>query len=100
MVVLILGWGTQTERVRAGFHLMVYTLLFSSPLLIGVAILEEGGLSVGGALVRVFIGMAFIVKTPLYLVHAWLPKAHVEAPTAGSVVLASILLKIGGIGLI
>lgn len=99
ILVLIIGWGVQPERISAGYHLLVYTFILSSPLLIGVIFIERG-LRFGAPLWGLLVGLAFIVKTPIYLIHVWLPKAHVEAPTAGSILLAGILLKIGGIGFI
>jgi NADH-quinone oxidoreductase subunit M len=113
MYAVIAVWGGDGRR-HAARKFVLYTLFGSVLLLVGVFTVVAGAgtadlteLTGGGELSRTtqlaafaLLAVAFAVKSPLWPLHTWLPDAHTEAPTVGSVILAGVLLKMGTYGLI
>nr|APX40598.1 NADH dehydrogenase subunit 4 [Cryptocephalus mystacatus] len=106
-LLMIIGWGYQPERLEAGLYLLFYTLVFSLPMMVVIFYCYKnlGSLdyySFNLQLNQYFflcMNMVFFVKIPMFFLHLWLPKAHVEAPVSGSMILAGVMLKLGGYGL-
>lgn len=107
VLIIIIGWGYQPERIQAGIYLIFYTLCVSLPLLLGIFYVYKNFFSFRfiffsdlNLLVLYFLLiLAFLVKMPIFIVHLWLPKAHVEGPVSRSIILAGVILKLGGYGL-
>nr|QID02677.1 NADH dehydrogenase subunit 4 [Macoma balthica] len=114
VLCLVLGWGLQPERLQAATYMVVYTICGSLPLLMALcSVVDTLGTDVMGVLMLISSkGLLFpenvlmmmlispmLVKIPVYFVHSWLPKAHVEAPISGSMILAGVMLKMGLYGL-
>jgi proton-translocating NADH-quinone oxidoreductase chain M len=111
---LIIGiWGTRFERIKAAYLFFLYTLVGSIFFLLNLISLQstfgtfdftflqfseqEMGFN-SKIILWIFFFLSFSVKIPMFPFHIWLPEAHVEAPTSGSIMLASLLLKLGGYG--
>nr|AWN56111.1 NADH dehydrogenase subunit 4 [Aphis fabae] len=108
VIILIYGWGYQYERFKAGFYLFIYMIFFSLPFFSCLLNLNNSVflfmyyfdyLNDLNFYYYLFLMMIFLVKMPLFLFHIWLSKAHVEAPICGSMILAGIMLKLGGFGI-
>lgn len=113
MFIIIGVWGSRQRKLHASYQFFLYTFVGSVLMLIALIIiyLHLGTLSYEILLFSNFdiiyqkflwlaIFISFAVKIPMIPVHIWLPEAHVEAPTAGSVLLAGVLLKLGSYGML
>jgi len=111
MFIIIGVWGSRERKIRAAYQFFLYTLFGSIIMLLGILIiyLQTGTTDYQILYTTEFsekrqiiiwatFFASFAVKVPMIPVHIWLPEAHVEAPTAGSVILAGILLKLGTYG--
>nr|AMC32959.1 NADH dehydrogenase subunit 4 [Oenothera suffrutescens]AMC32968.1 NADH dehydrogenase subunit 4 [Oenothera nuttallii]UNA62803.1 NADH dehydrogenase subunit 4 [Oenothera villaricae]UNA62831.1 NADH dehydrogenase subunit 4 [Oenothera biennis] len=111
MFIIIGVWGSRQRKIKAAYQFFLYTLLGSVFMLLAILLilLQTGTTDLQISLTtefserrQIFLWIAsfasFAVKVPMVPVHIWLPEAHVEAPTAGSVILAGIPLKLGTYG--
>lgn len=103
ILVIILGYGSQIEKINSSYYLIFYAAFCSFPFLF--VYFNTNFLLVAGyydVLISwemfFMLTLSFIIKFPIYFLHLWLPKAHVEAPTTARILLAGLLLKLGTAG--
>nr|AYQ18940.1 NADH dehydrogenase subunit 4 [Discolomatidae sp. 4 ACP-2013] len=107
ILFMLMGWGYQPERIQAGVYLIFYTMFASLPMMLGLFFIYLNNESLSWMLLKnmnnlilyICMNLVFFVKMPMFIFHLWLPKAHVEAPIAGSMMLAGVMLKLGGYGM-
>nr|QKZ95157.1 NADH dehydrogenase subunit 4 [Habrobracon hebetor] len=113
IILIIMGWGFQIDRIQASMYMMFYTLFGSLPLLIFIIFLFYNNytlmfnilyfnnflMNYNNLIFYLMLNLAFFIKMPMYFLHVWLPKAHVEAPISGSMILAGVMLKLGSYGI-
>jgi len=105
ILLIIIYWGRQPERLSAGLYFLIYTGRFSIPFMVVIIVVFPfisfsffgRKFSTRGWLSLLLL-IPFLVKIPVIGLHFWLPKAHVEASTRGSIILAGLLLKLGRYG--
>lgn len=103
ILVIILGFGSQIEKINSSYYLIFYAAFCSFPFLF---VYFKRRFYFTFAYFDFFISweiffilrLRFIIKFPVYFLHLWLPKAHVEAPTTARILLAGLLLKLGTAG--
>lgn len=103
ILVIILGFGSQIEKINSSYYLLFYAAFCSFPFLFiyfntSFSLVFSYYDSLLSWEIFFILSLRFIIKFPIYFLHLWLPKAHVEAPTTARILLAGLLLKLGTAG--